>query len=388
MKQYNNYYILKNLGAQIVKFKGMNEDILNNMYCIALFVGFPNKFIYFPITILNKDNKYFINPKITSDSKNSELYDIISSSNSENGVIYNIINYDLLTKTPNKFTKDTDFFLSKCIVDYINTNQYKNIKLANDTWVPNYWRNSNEINSEYFEELNDISINDLEWCNYQNCLIKYELSEDDINNFRVTFANKLLELFDDNENILSDKNNSDYNFTKYKLALLYYTNKDLNTDKTYLTLQQVLRNFPKTNNSSCPICNQTNIPIINVQQTDCLSQYKSGMQNIIIEMFSNIDFYCQFFYKGNKINIELCNYLIKLLDAIDSKINVISSNNSNHCNCPVVDFTSNNQCSEKNTLDHFKILLTWIKNDELKNHINEAKIYGNEFGKIFQTLIF
>ena len=105
-------------------------------------------------------------------------------------------------------------------------------------------------------------------------------------------------------------------------------------------------------------------------------------------MFSNIDFYCQFFYKGNKINIELCNYLIKLLDAIDSKINVISSNNSNHCNCPVVDFTSNNQCSEKNTLDHFKILLTWIKNDELKNHINEAKIYGNEFGKIFQTLIF
>ena len=29
MKQYNNYYILKNLGAQIVKFKGMNEDILN-----------------------------------------------------------------------------------------------------------------------------------------------------------------------------------------------------------------------------------------------------------------------------------------------------------------------------------------------------------------------
>lgn len=300
-------------------------------------------------------------------------------------------NYELLEKLNTTILKynskyyiyinynNNEIFLdpNDTLLSYNNNDLYN--YLLNNIEKPNYiitdlpqYFNANNIsfNNEY-EVCEFINFNEY---NKLNKLQTFEFTKEEIENFRNTFCNIILE-----DNNVDNTNISNY---IYKEVLKYYKNNKQNEVSLGLNLilnnsvtNLSINNQYKTCNCNSQTNNQSNI------LTNCSDLYDSAMKLYIKQMLGSTDFYKEWLTEESRIE-----KLLKLIDAyliLNNNINITTENNQSTCNCGTL--TSINNCY-KEIIITYKQVLEWIKQDKIEENINKIKVYGEEFGNILPQL--
>ena len=152
----------------------------------------------------------------------------------------------------------------------------------------------------------------------------------------------------------------------------------------------------------------------------CSEKYKAAMNQYLIDMLSNINFYCDWMWmennddnkisdidletiNGNTVlvpNIPMIDLLIKLLtEFLDLGYNLSPNTSATKCgchtkNCP--DFSNNildngldkTHCSNCNIIENYIKVLNWTKEGKLEENKNKINIYGKQFAHLLPGLIF
>lgn len=240
----------------------------------------------------------------------------------------------------------------------------------------------------------------------------YELTEEDIKNFYITFCKSILE-----EN--SGKELTDIKQILYKNVLTYFANGK--TDEAIKLLDIVL-NYTYTGenvNLSSSFCGCNSYLNNNSSNISCLDIYKNSMLEHLKVMFGDKDFYYEWLYKvkgasfnnafGKAFAIKLSkiiskfpmfrttpdrvpnNYLIdKLIFIIDSflEMNLDMSFNTNrgfYCSYSNDDLEKHNE--NVKILKNYRSILEIIKVEcGIQNNINKIKYYGGKFAELLPKL--
>ena len=386
----NNYQMISLIGGTFVKFNSqIEEENLKNKYYVAIQVGFGNTFLYLPIT-----------DKLLPSSTDSSYVLLLQTCRNTSK--------DILATGVDGCVLNVDYILSKALRDSLTPSQATQLI----TYIfPNLMRETGEFNADYYEPLFDTNNKDIanvQFFDAQNTFTEHNISNQEIEYFRTTFINTIFDSnFDSNgiKKIYSNVNEFDVNTPVYKITLNYYKNIILDNDIIYKSLYSILTNIPNqsTSNSTCNICTSTNKTVIenDASTLSCVDTYKLAMKSWIEQMFSNIDFYCQWFFanidgNNNQVNEALCDKLTELIDVLlNSNYNLSNSfrnsfGNSfgNSSNCPD-EFPDNSvACSNTQILLNYKTVLNWIKTNKINANINKIRAYGLQFADLLVNLMF
>lgn len=369
----NNNRLLQLLGGFIVKRKNIdNKTVCNNQYLVALHILYFNEYIYFPIT-----------EKLFLDSADDSLKVLLGSLQGSN--------ISFLDNGSDLWKPDKDYFLSYSLNSDIN------IKNEHTNLLESVLTTQGILNSDYYEDLYFVRNKDLSNIKYffnQNKLIKLNIDENTIRNFRASFMKSIYNANYNSDNTLYEYSNVDELNIIYPMIVKYFMEEDLSTDITYKRLSTLIKTSSSNSKTGCTSCSDANsiFNTDNNSSTSCSELYVQSMQQWLSDMFSDPDFYCQWFITKdlNEPNKELCDYLEKLIDGLlISDYNISLENKSlEYCNCNSIYDDETKSCSNKQYIENFKQVLEWIKNNELDAHINQIKIYGKQFGNILYKLEF
>ena len=377
----NNYELLqKYIPYKIVKYK-------NGKYYIMINVFNNDTHIFGYSLYFNIDEKF--NPSYSG----NEIYEFLSDINNDQL-------YDKIFKGTDNLVLGVDYFVSG------NNEDDETIMSQN-------------IND--YEDLSDLRIKDIDNILYfinKNEIIDYpEFSDDELNSLNQTFMNIIKNMSDAYDNIQTN------NDLVYKYVIDYFSNGQF--DDAILLMNSIFNTKIQSTTTSCGCNSQstcvsssqtqtinTGTELVPVDTASCIDKYKAAIYQWLIDMLSNIEFYCNWMY----INVSdsdnlyipndgLIDNLIGLLEQFLIKgydLNNLNSK-SNECKCcnkihtngqniNCADFSSNNyninSCTNISIIENYIQVLKWIKNDEINENKNKIYIFGKQFAEIFPKLSF
>jgi hypothetical protein len=354
MKQYLHPHILKLISKQY----GDLADKYFMCYTIPGIISSDPKDDYARIYIIINDN-INNNPKL--------LLDLILTAKSDNSI----------------WLTGIDGF--KCGVDYFVNNSLSKIYSNGDTnlVLPDYILEGYFNNDQWF-------VNDLTNYDYYiklNKILECEFSEEELNNFYITFCKIILENKEISNDILVHGNNS-----IYKQVLEYYANGQSN--EAFLSMQLIMNSMYATNakSGSCG-CNSVfgENSINNLYS--CTELYTNAMFTYLQTMLGDINFYEDWFYiygedESKHVNEAITEQLKKLINEF---LNlgyslVFTKSNTKNCDCPIVNIDET-LCNTK-IIDNYKSVLKYVEGNTIEYNRNKIKVYGNEFAKLLPNLQF
>lgn len=248
--------------------------------------------------------------------------------------------------------------------DYILINQ----DLENGEWE----YVGGEINLTYYHNLNLIGS-------------EYNFTEDQLASFCSTFMSMIHTYANfENANINTTKNQI------YIRVIDYYANGGsdaiLSTIKLVLQSADLITSASSTTTSSC--CGSSSTSSDEITTVDCATAYANAIYAYLLQMLSDADFYYDFFFYDDKPNADLCNMLIRLIEAFKLVGYDLSfdDSSSSHCTCSNLD-KDNGTCNY-NILDNYIQVLQWVRDCEIDENSNKIYVYGKEFAELLPKLMF
>ncbi len=383
----NNFDLFKNyLPYKIVKYNGKYYLMTN------IFMNDQN-------TIFG-DNIYFtIDEKFCEDYEGNEIYNFLSNLEYDDFIFDRIIH------------GVTDLVIG---IDYFISGETSGISLPNDL--------------DQFDDLSDIKIKDIDNIAYfihKNNNAKNTFSEDELNQLNATFMKQIIKY---SPMYKSYKDTLDF---VYKNVIDYYANGQY--DDATVLMNSIFNTTLTTTTatSSCNCNTQTNCSsgstsyntintgtsTINIDTATCLDKYKAAMYQWLLQMLSDVNFYCNWMFvtleENDNITVPNEILLDALIDLLTDFLNAgydlsnlrstcktgcgcghSKSNNSNSSmssKCSDLsgyDSSSNGSCTNENIISNYIKVLNWVKNDEINENKNKIYLYGKQFAEIFPLLSF
>lgn len=156
--------------------------------------------------------------------------------------------------------------------------------------------------------------------------------------------------------------------------------------------------------------------VSDISTLTCADKYKAAMEQYLINMLSDINFYCDWMWTNEAENnnsddseqyvvgelvpnIELIDLLIKLLtEFLDLGYNLSSSKSTTKCGChirncsDISDYgnssSNNSHCANCNIIENYIKVLEWTKEGKLEENKNKIIVYGKQFAHLLPGLIF
>ena len=268
---------------------------------------------------------------------------------------------------------------------------YEDYNILNNR-LPNYLDQNANI-TKYFIDLSDDPIKDytnLDYFNNKNGLLDNNFDEETLKNFYSNLCNLIISY----SNI---KNHPDiYNKQKnqiYDLVLNYFSH--LQNDAALMSLNLIMNSQYnniniQNSNINCGCSEGSNQSI----SQPCSQLYKQAMYIYLTDMFSDIEFYedwfCIYLSEDEKIPndlmIETIQLFIKEFISLDFNLDFNSSAIYN-CDCRN-QVSLNNSSYEYKKINNFLQILDWINNYQLEENSNKIKLYGSSFGELLPKLQF
>lgn len=246
-------------------------------------------------------------------------------------------------------------------IDYYNI-----VRCGNHLFTTNY---------EYYAKLNDI---------YD----KYDLTEDQVNNARTTFA----QIIDEYAYVTDISMKTEI----YKKVIKYYANgmvddifTTLNMIMTSTSYSQTLGNTLSTGSCGCAGTQGSSSSLLDsTQQVSCPEAYITAMDMYMKQMFADLDFYYNFMFLDvdmpNEVMIQKLIDLLEALLEMDYPMN-FNQTSSGHCCCAELQ-TKNSEAYS--AINNYIKVLKWVMNCEIEENANKIKLYGSQFAEIYPFLIF
>lgn len=164
------------------------------------------------------------------------------------------------------------------------------------------------------------------------------------------------------------------------------------------------------------ISNAANGNVSDISTLTCADKYKAAMEQYLINMLSDINFYCDWMWTNEAENndnddseqyvvgelvpnIELIDLLIKLLtEFLDLGYNLSASKSTTKCGChtrncsDISDYgnssSNNSHCTNCNIIENYIKVLEWTKEGKLEENKNKIIVYGKQFAHLLPGLIF
>lgn len=390
----NNFSFLNLINTSIVKYK---QD---DKYYVAfnIFPGFGEIYgytLFLPINEKVADEEYHGN----------EIYDFFESFRSFDE--YSDISEHLNNGTED-FVPGKDYFISKGLADQMS--------IQDDYVMPDYVLRNQDIlvqNVTDYEDLSGINNKDIANLWYfagLNDVMSNMYFEEELNNFYSTFFKVIL----DNTTF------TEYSYgtnAVYKAVMEYY--KNMSYDSTLLGLNTILGSTlidTTTNGSTCGcvtsgqgscvsttgyVSGSPSTGNVTFADKTCAEKYMEAMYELLKQMLSDINFYCDWMYvddgTGNRFpNDPLIEKLIELIKEFIKMNPYIRNNNdaNSHCSCKT------NKCPDKNTLmgslvgscdvlsilENYIKLLEWTQADEIHENKNKTYAYGLQFATVLPNI--
>lgn len=233
-----------------------------------------------------------------------------------------------------------------------------------------------------------VPVNHIDFAVYKlrNEMNSYKYSEDELNNFVTTFMKLIQSLANfNNDNMNTDKNQI------YKRVIDFYANNQIDSAYINLTLLFNSQSYKHTSTntvSTCGCTNNSNQNTSSTDTTDCATKYINAIQLYLIQMLSDKEFYCDFFYIENKPIVDLIDNLIRLITEFKTLGYNISFNDSNKTHCGCSELAKDNGTCNYNILDNYIQVLIWVKECKIEENANKIKIYGEQFAELLPKLQF
>ena len=390
----NNFSFLNLINTVIVKYKK------DEKYYVAfnLFLGFGDIYGYTIFVPVNEKTA-------DADYPGNEIYTFVENiSLLDNAAEIARYIYDGM----DGFVPGEDYFISKTLAEYIS--------LDADFIMPEYIIKDqgmlfqNIVDYEDLSGLNNKDIANLWYFAGLNEVMSNMYSEEELNNFYSTFFKVIL----DNTTF------TDYSYGNnavYKAVMEYY--KNMSYDSTLLGLNTILGSTlidTTTNGSTCGCVSSGQGSCVSttgyvsgtpttggVSFTDktCAEKYMEAMYELLKQMLSDINFYCDWMYvddgTGSRFpNASLIEKLIELIKEFIKMNPYIRNNNdaNSHCSCKT------NKCPDKNTLmgslvgncdvlsilENYINVLEWTKADEIHANKNKTYAYGLQFATVLPNI--
>ena len=307
--------------------------------------------------------------------------------------INGLIDNNVFIEGVDGFVPGKDFFINETLYRYLR--EFNNVEENEDVILPNYLNKNGEI-SENFVELDcrEKDYSNIEYYYNKNKLAANTYSEEQLNDFYVTFASTILEYTQiDDETRATPKNQV------YELVLKYFANHQ--TDATSVALNLIL-NTPYANltNGNCGCaktgCSGSNSNVTGSSETQsCYDIYIAALKNYIKTMLGDTDFYNDWFtilmpngeYITNDTLIDALEILIHEFIALGYDLSNLGKKNSKaiSCGCSNISYSST---ADYSVLLNYLNILDWLRNCNMQYNLNKTKIYGEKLGEIFPYLQF
>lgn len=288
----------------------------------------------------------------------------------------------------NATNEDTIWYV---LPDYITKNKYGEV-ILNDKFDDLSGTTNKDIsNVAYFKRRNAVS--DLTF------------TEDQLKRFAATFCQLIL---DANEGFCI----SDYKNAIYNMVLNFFAN-DME-DTTYKNLNLLLGyETSTTTTSSC--CNNacsasysssstTSSSDYSTSLTTCAELYKEKMEEMMIEMLGDLDFYCdwmndkatdgtQVIYTPDEALIDSLELLIDEFLSLGYDLSGDDTSGKSKCGCPsksglTDDGTNTTSACNRGVLSNYKKVLEWVRSQETDANKNKIYVIGRAMGKLMPSLYF
>ena len=390
-----NRELIQNINPKIVKYK-------DSKYYLAInsFLGFDKNPAY---TLFLS-----INDKIFANNNDIEIF-LYSFYNKTIGEISELIANGL----ENRYVYGSDYSISWSLYQLLSS-------YGNDSFVSLI---SNDSESTYiFPDLLDSQFNIINLDKYDtiadtnlyyfwrlNNLIDSTLTPEELNSFVKTFCKIILDNteFDD----FSDIKN-----LIYKMVLNYYANGG--NDDTVIALNLLLGSISliggagssqisccstySSDNNSSTTGSVNASDIMNVLNTStsyvtCKDNYMKAMFLYLVQMLSDIQFYCDWFMihsdtgdsYPNLVLISKLKQLFEEFKGLNYDLSFGGDSKGHSCKCD----GRNKHDDSLNTnnwriIDNYYKVLEYVENDEIEENCNRIKVYGKEFAEILPYLIF
>lgn len=242
---------------------------------------------------------------------------------------------------------------------------YEIVRCGNHLFTTNYL---------YYAKLNDI---------YE----KYELTEEQVNDARTTFARIIDEFaFVTDISVKTEI---------YKKAIKYYANgmsddvlTAISMIMTSASYSQTTGNTLSTGSCGCAGTQGGSSVFDPTSQMSCPDSYKATMDLYMKQMFADLDFYYNFMFLDvdmpNEVMIQKLIDLLEALLALDYPMN-FNKTSSGHCCCAELE-TKNNEAYS--AINNYIKVLKWVMNCEIEENANKIKLYGSQFAEIYPYLSF
>lgn len=392
-----NRELIQNINPKIVKYQ-------DSKYYLAInsFLGFDKNSAY---TLFLS-----INDKIFADNNDVQifLYSFFNKSFDE-------ISELIANGIEGRYEYGEDYSISWSLYQLLSS--YGNNSIVNLI--------SNESESKFiFPDLFDSQFNIINRDKYEtvadtnlyyfwrlNNLIDSSLTDEELNSFVKTFCKIILEntTFDD----FTDIKNS-----IYKMVLNYYANGG--NDDTVIALNLLLGSDSlisgSTNQISCcstytanssasnngtnsSISSQdiANILSSSTSYVSCKDNYMKAMFLYLVQMLSDIQFYCDWFMihsdtgdsYPNLVLIDKLKQLFEEFKGLNYDLSFGADSKQHSCKCDGRN-KHNDSLNDNNwrIIDNYYKVLEYVENDEIEENCNKIKVYGKEFAEILPYLIF
>lgn len=391
----NNLQLSININPNIVLYKDRYYLVISNI------LGYQNNPAYALFVL--------INDKVMQNDNDMQIF-LHSLQGSDLGEISNIIAEGI----DEEFILGTDYFVSYSLWNYLmtydNDTKFKLLSSkVNDYRYPDYLDTQyNRINTEVYGDIQDTNIR---YFYLYNKIQDFEFTKEELDNFASTFCNIILE-----ETTLT--NITDTTNLIYKYVLEFYANKG--KDNTSVILDLIFSNtsllaYNSPANSCCTVnsstagnsgSNNTNTPNILSQQssidtTTCKEKYEQAMFLYLIQMLSDPDFYCDWFYVYSDLdsnisqpNLPMIDKLKKLFEQFKELGYTLSWDKiTTKCGCKtnsssLLDKINKVSADNYTILDNYYKVLEYAENKEICNNKNKIKVYGTAFANILPYMYF
>jgi len=293
------------------------------------------------------------------------------------------------------FFAGKDYYTNETLWVYLATHEEMEV-FDTGAKLPNYLNVSGEI-TKYWRDLSGEvfkDYNNLDYFNEKNKLLTNTYPEDELNNFYSNFCKIILE----NTTIFGTGREYQGDNPIYNLVLNYY--KNFQSDCASDALAMILGSGYTTSTSTSSSCCNSNC--FNIDSTSnsttiqkpCKELYDEAMQNWLIKMLSDKQFYYDWFmiwesedeYIPNDV---LDNKLITFINEFISLQNVLSflpTKYKNNLNCPNI-IVNDSDCNY-NILKNYLNVLQYNLEDKLDENTNKIKVYGTQFAELLPKLQF
>lgn len=338
--------------------------------------------------------------------------------------IHAVADHTYIISGTEHFKPGIDYFINTSLANYLYANEHDlAILYKDDNILPDYIDTSINV-TKYWEPLSDKEslITDFGYFRKKND----SLSDTDMEKL-LDFMHTFFEtLYNDAE--LSEDELLNVNNQIYKRVIEYFLKYESDEVSTALSLILGSKTNKTVEGASVCGCQSKNAGNTSNPEdnTSCVDLYKQAMFELLVQMFTDINFYLDWFgmedAEGNSIpNEGLLDELESLIeDLLDSDIDLSTNSGGSgknsiysHCVCGGGNGISSagsagngggyggngsgnnsggggsgSDAGNRKTLENFLLVLEWVKNGCLEMNRNKIRVIGEAFAKLLPNLNF